>query len=267
MNEPETSDRYATEWKLAGQVESEWGDVLLGEFLEAHIPAAKRLGVTAYLAGPRYHRAAAQWVASALAKHAPPASSVDIGGGLGRFLVELLRQFTSLAAATYVEPSPTLFRWTHAAFSPGATIEGVPFLKGETQVDWHETVTALGLEAALLRKVRLIHGSADAPTLGDAQFDLVSVLNVFDQCAYPSLLAARALRLVAPSGYVCFSCTHLFQQRIFIDPATVFASLHDLFSATEWALIAETELPFAFRTGERHRSLFLSHHVLYQRVA
>lgn len=100
-----------------------------------------------------------------------------------------------------------------------------------------------------------------------ARFDLVTALNVLDQCAYPSRLASDILNLVAPQGHVALSCTHQFQPRFYIDSSTVFNSLHDLFPTHEWGLIAEAELSFDFPMGERHRNRFLSHHVLYRRVA
>ena len=103
--------------------------------------------------------------------------------------------------------------------------------------------------------------------LTGARFDLVTALNVLDQCAYPSRLAHDVLTLVAPQGYAALSCADQFQPRFYVDPSTVFESLHDLFDTVEWALRAETELSFEFRMGERHRNRFLSHHVLYQRVA
>ena len=80
-------------------------------------------------------------------------------------------------------------------------------------------------------------------------------------------LAHDVLTLVAPQGYAALSCAHQFQPRFYVDPSTVFESLHDLFDTVEWALRAETELSFEFRMGERHRNPFLSHHVLYQCVA
>lgn len=267
MNEREFSDRYAAETRLAGQVESEWRDVLLGEFLEASIPAARRLGFTEYLAGPAYHRNAAEWVSSALAGYAQPRTAADIGGGLGRFLFELLKQLPALDTVTYVEPSPTLFGWAKDMLTPGSTVARVPFLKGVAEVGWHEPPPSVRLDTELLHKIRLVHWAADTPTLRGAQFDLVAALNVLDQCGYPSVVAERIMELVAPRGFVALSCTHQFQQRFFIDPATLFASLHELFSATKWTLIAKTELPFVFRTGERHRNAFMSHHVLYRRVA
>jgi hypothetical protein len=261
------SDRYAVERRLAGQIESEWGDVLLGTFIEARVPAARRLGTSEYLAGPRYHAGVAAWIAGALAGRHERARAVDIGGGLGRFLFELLQQLPALESATHVEPSPTLSAWASTILTPGSTVLRVPFLTGLGAVEWHTLSPGVTLRPELLTKLRLVHGSVEAPILAGTQFDLVAALNVLDQCGYPSLVAGHILQLAAPDGFVVLSCTHQCQKHLFLDERTVFESLHDLFPHRQWRLIAETELPFAFRMGERHRNLFLSHHVLYQRVS
>ena len=90
---------------------------------------------------------------------------------------------------------------------------------------------------------------------------LVVLLNVLDQCEDPLNLAARVLEMVMPGGYVCFADSYQY-----LSPAP-FGNLHELFSKARWGLIAEADLPFVFRTGERHRHLFLSHHVAYRKVA
>jgi hypothetical protein len=161
-----------------------------------------------------------------------------------------------------------LYRWAERILSDGVGApQPIPFLKGSGEVAWYEGETSARVEANVRNKIRLIPGSVEAPPLTGARFDLVTALNVLDQCAYPSRLAHDVLTLVAPQGYAALSCAHQFQPRFYVDPSTVFESLHDLFDTVEWALRAETELSFEFRMGERHRNRFLSHHVLYQRVA
>jgi|CXWL01.1.fsa_nt_gi hypothetical protein len=261
MTKAAIPDKYATEWKFASMVEYAWGDVLLGSFLEEKIAPARRLGTDAYLNGPQYPTAVARWLASALVGHRLPATCVDVGGGLGRVLVELLRHLPSLESATLAEPSPTLFHWNREMLTNGTTASRVPFVKGVAEVGWREASSGLRLDADLVRKIRLVHGSVEALGEHERRGELVTLLNVLDQCEDPSGLAAGVLELVAPGGYVCLADSYQYLQPV------PFASLHELFSKTRWVRIAEAELPFECRTGERHRHLFLSHHVLYQKVA
>ncbi len=242
-------------------VEYAWGDVLLGSFLEEEIAPARRLGSDRYLGGPRYPAVVASWLASALVGYSPPATCADVGGGLGRVLVELVRQLPSLEVATLAEPSPTLFQWNSQNLTTDTATLRVPFVKGIGEVCWRDAPGRLGLEPDLLRKIRLVHGSVDVFCGQASRFDLVTLLNVLDQCEDPLRLAAGALELVAPGGHVCVADSYQYS-----DPAP-FTTLHELFAHPQWLPIAEAELPFLFRTGERHRHLFLSHHVVYQRVA
>jgi hypothetical protein len=63
----EFQDHYVLERRVAGQIEAEWGDVLLGDFVKAENTAARRLGLTDFLVQPTYYRAVANWLSSALA--------------------------------------------------------------------------------------------------------------------------------------------------------------------------------------------------------
>jgi SAM-dependent methyltransferase len=259
------TDNYTVERKAAGQIEAEWSDVLLENFITRDNPAAARLG-SGFLVRPTYRHAVADWLSSALADTPNPRRVVDVGAGLGRFLVELVRRCPEVESALYVEPSPTLFKWAERIFSDGSEAPvQIPVVKGLGEVTWHEATASARLEASVRKKIRLVPGSVDARQLEGVRFDLVTALNVLDACAYPSRLAADILNLVAPSGHVALSCTHQFQPRFYIDESTVFDSLHDLFPDHTWKLVTETELSFDFRLGDRVRQQFLSHHVLYQK--
>jgi hypothetical protein len=186
---------------------------------------------------------------------------VDLGGGLGRVLMELLNQLPSLVSATLAEPSPTLSQWSRAILTSETAAPRIPFVKGVGEVGWADAAEGLGLDRDALIKIRLVQGSVDAVRRHGTRFDLVMLLNVLDQCEDPLTLATDTLELAAPGGYVCVADSYQYS------PQAPFATLHELFSQSDWAFIDEVELPFAFRTGERHRHLFLSHHVLYQNVA
>lgn len=136
MNGAAFQDNYAVERRVAGQIEAEWSDVLLCDFIKAENPAARRLGLAGFLVRPIYYHAAADWVSSTLVGQTYPRCVVDIGAGLGRFLVELVRRCSQIESALYVEPSPTLYGWAERilAEGPGAPIR-IPFLKASGRLD------------------------------------------------------------------------------------------------------------------------------------
>jgi len=264
MSEPE--DYFAVERRLAGRLELEWSDLVLGEFVKAENPAARRTWPD-FLVRPAYYHAVANWLSSVVLPPPGPWRVLDAGAGLGRFLVELILRCPQIESAFYVEPSPTLYRWAERilADAQGETVP-IPFLKGLGEVGWHEGQPSARVQASVRDRIRLVLGSVDAlpPTI--APFDLVTALNVLDQCAYPTRLAHDLLNLVGEGGHIALSSTYQFQQRFYIDESTVFDSLHDLFPPWQWTLVAEVELPFEFPVAERVRNRFLSHHVLYRRV-
>ena len=73
------------------------------------------------------------------------------------------------------------------------------------------------------------------------------------------------MELVNPGGYAVFASTYQWQERFYIEAETTFANLNDLFANGDWSLVAEADFDYEFRRGDRHRSRFLSHHVMYRR--
>ena len=258
-------DNYSRAINLAGQIEMEWGDRLLRSFIEEAVPLAGRIGAEKYLVEPGYYAQAAEWVAG----HADldkAASVADVGAGLGRFLYELLRRAPGIGQATYVEPSATLFRWGERLLSADKEIPYIPYIEGLGRVEQREEARNMDLEPQLLDKLCLIHGSADALSANLQRYDLVSSLNVVDQCAYPSVLASEIMELVKPGGYVVFASAYQWQERFYIEAETTFADLNDLFSAGHWSLVGECDIDYECRRSDRHRNRFLSHHVMYRRI-
>ena len=264
MSARQPVDNYSRAINLAGQIEMEWSDRLLRSFIEEAVPLAGRIGAGKYLVEPSYYVQAAEWVA-AQADLGEAASMADVGAGLGRFLYELLRRAPGIRQAAYVEPSPTLFRWGERLLSAGREIPYIPYVEGLGRVEQHEGSRDLGLEAQLLDKISLINGSADTLSANQQRYDLVSSLNVVDQCAYPSVFASEAMELVKSGGYAVFASTYQWQERFYIEAETTFANLNDLFTDGDWSLVAEADFDYEFRRGDRHRSRFLSHHVMYRR--
>src|SRR5262245_12379924 len=128
MNEPD--DYFAVERRLAGRLELEWSDVLLGEFVKAENPAARRTWPD-FLARPVYHHAVADLLSSITLPPPGPWRVLDVGAGLGRFLVELILRSPQIQSAVYVEPSPTLYKWAKRILADDSEAPvPIPFLKG-----------------------------------------------------------------------------------------------------------------------------------------
>ncbi len=175
----------------------------------------------------------------------------------------------SLRSATLIEPSQALASAFDRLFRHPAPTS-YPVLWGNSDVldvafdSTHLQQAVRGLDVSLI--------NCSHEQLGEdlGVFDLVTCLNVLDNCTAPLALVETLKRHTALGGILALSCTYQWSKKYLgtmseranrtLEPAAEAPTrhIHSLFGA-EWTWLNDTNIQFTLRKSERHWFLFLSH--------
>jgi SAM-dependent methyltransferase len=215
-----TAARFADPEFVATYLHAEWGDVLF--------PGAGQSTVSLHsetLEGcdgqpGRFYRQAAlvvkQWAADL---DLLPGRICDVGGGTGRTIFEMARQFPSATELVLAEPSGPFCGWARQLLQHDK--EGWQVLPHASPDGWIPVPAAPGRPA--WRKAVVWPPPVDGlqicqvPAAGvprpPGYFDLVTCLNVADRVADPRQLIRGTLALVRPGGLAVLACPFDWQER------------------------------------------------------
>ncbi len=247
---------------LAGRFEMEWFD---------HVLAQTGLGERffefppfdpALLHSDSYEKVADLLSETLRSAGITPRDLLEVGSALGRGFYEVCVRTPSLRAATLVEPSEVLADAFDTLFK-GNGPRLYPVLRGNAEL------AAVSFNGAHLKEsvrnveITVINAPHDALVVDRlGTFDLVLCSNVLDQCTAPLALVELLKRHTAPGGVCAVSCTYMWNSK-YLGKGEIPAPFA-LFD-NGWTQVNEANIPFAFRTFERHWWLFLSQMCVFRR--
>ena len=253
-----TAEDYATPQRLAMYLEAGWSDFLLPP---PNCNPASNDNVSPNPLGeyvkPVFFQKAATLARSwANAVSLNAMSACDVGGGTGRAIFELERQFPRLNRLVLVEPSRTFCKWAELLLASKESLPDLPSVNsavGPKMVSPHRRPPPLANASD-----RLTILNTRLEDCGDlVGFDLVICLNVVDRHRQPQDIVSRIGRMMNSGGLLVLSSPFDFHHSSTPEVKWRIEDLNTLFDDS-WENVGEDELFYEFRFFNRNWTRFNS---------
>lgn len=246
-----TTEDYATPQRLAMYLEAGWSDFLLApssgsstsQVNDSPCPLDEFVEPTFF---QEVATLAGTW---ANAVSLEVTSVCDVGGGTGRTIFELERQFSNLHKLVLVEPSLTFCEWAGlllASEDPLPDLPQVDTAAGPKIVSPNRRPTPISMATE-----RLTILNKNLEECEDLKiFDLVTCLNVVDRHKQPKEIISNIKTIMSPGGLLVLSSPFDFHASSTPDESSWIEDLNTLFD-TSWEHVGESEVFYEFRPFNR----------------
>jgi SAM-dependent methyltransferase len=246
-----TTEDYATPQRLAMYLEAGWSDFLLAPPSGSSTSHAN--GSPCPLdefVKPTFFQQVATLAGNwANAISLEVTSVCDVGGGTGRTIFELERQFSNLHKLVLVEPSLTFCEWAGlllASEDPLPDLPQVDTAAGPKIVSPYRRPTPISMATE-----RLTILNRNLEECGDLKnFDLVTCLNVVDRHKQPKEIISNIKKIMSPGGLLVLSSPFDFHASSTPDESSWIEDLNTLFD-NSWENVGESEVFYEFRPFKR----------------
>ncbi|MEJ2765941.1 methyltransferase domain-containing protein [Photobacterium sp. MCCC 1A19761] len=256
-------DFYIDQKGLAAYYEIQWLDKLRLNGVTEQLESKSRHVPESFIYST-HTQSVAQFIIEALeAENIAPNSALEVGPALGRNSFELVTNVPTISSVTVVEPSHRLLSNFKQIIIEGAKCQ-FPYIKslnelGYLDFDASSIAKACDHVAFTLIEAPFEHG------LVTKEFDLVTCLNVLDQCESPRAIVDALMDATALNGVLVLSCTYQWSKKHLKNESEAVDDINDYFGVN-WEKLSEDEIEYKIRFNERYSLLFLSHVVAYKKV-
>ncbi len=251
-------DDYATPQRLAMYLEAGWSDYLLAPLDRNPVPhnGMSPSPLNEYVKLAFFQTAATLAWSWANAISLNVVSVCDIGGGTGRGIFELERQFPRSNRLVLVEPSHTFCEWAELLLASQEPLPDLPLVNsaaGPKMVPANSRPPPIARASSRLTVLNA--GLEDCSDLRG--FDLVQCHNVVDRHQRPQDIVPLVGNMMNPGGLFILSSPLDFHEHSTPDIECWIEDLKSLFDDS-WEHVGEDELFYEFRFFNRNWTRFCS---------